>query len=122
MIWLVIAAVILCAASWGLVFGLGWEVWIAVLVTLTLTAIMLVVVIFRLIAARRRGAALERELMKQASKQAEEARPERRQEIVSLQQQMSDAIRELQQSKLGGRGGKAALYALPWYVLTGPPA
>ena len=122
MIWLVIGAVILCAAAWGLVLGLGWPIWIAVLVTLTLTAIVIVVVLFRVIAAQRRGAAIERELMKQASKQAEEARPERRQEILSLQQQMSEAIRELQRSKLGGRGGKAALYALPWYVIIGPPA
>jgi type VI secretion system protein ImpL len=122
MIWLVIGAVILIAASWGLVLGLGWPMWIAGLVTATLVAIVLVVVAFRVIAARRRGAALERELMKQASKQAEQAKPERRQEILALQQQMSEAIRALQRSKLGGRGGKAALYALPWYVFIGPPA
>jgi type VI secretion system protein ImpL len=122
MIWLVIGAVVLIAASWGLVLGLSWPVWIAVLVSATLVAILLVVLAFRMIAARRRGAALERELMKQASKQAEQARPERRQEILALQQQMSEAIRALQRSKLGGRGGKAALYALPWYVFIGPPA
>jgi type VI secretion system protein ImpL len=120
-IWLIIGAVILIAASWGLVLGLSWPIWIAVLVTATLVAIVLVVIAFRVIAARRRGAALERELMKQASKQAEQAKPERRQEILALQQQMSEAIRSLQRSKLGGRGGKAALYALPWYVFIGPP-
>ena len=122
MIWLIIGSVILCAATWGLVIGLGWELWIAGLVTGTLVLIVLIVVAFRVVAARRRGAALERELMKQANKQAEQARPERRQEIIALQQQMSEAIRELQRSKLAGRGGKAALYALPWYVLIGPPA
>jgi type VI secretion system protein ImpL len=121
-IWLIIGSVILCAATWGLVIGLSWEIWIAGLVTGTLVLIVLIVVAFRVVAARRRAAALERELMKQASKQAEQARPERRQEIIALQQQMSDAIRELQRSKLAGRGGKAALYALPWYVLIGPPA
>ncbi|HWO12331.1 MAG TPA: type VI secretion system membrane subunit TssM, partial [Polyangiaceae bacterium] len=121
MIWLIIGAVVLTAATWGLVLGLAWPLWIAILVTATLLTIVLIVVAFRLVAARRRGAALERELMKQASKQAEQARPERRQEILALQQQMSEAIRELQRSKLGGRGGKAALYALPWYVLIGPP-
>jgi type VI secretion system protein ImpL len=121
MIWLVIGAVVLIAVSWGLVLGLAWPVWIAVLVSATLVAIVLVVIAFRMIAARRRGAALERELMKQASKQADQAKPERRQEILALQQQMSEAIRALQRSKLGGRGGKAALYALPWYVFIGPP-
>jgi len=122
MIWIVIGAVLLAAGCWALVLGLGWPVWIAILVSVTLLAIVLVVVAFRVIRARRRGAALERELMKQASKQAEQARPERRQEILALQQQMSEAIRALQRSKLGGRGGKAALYALPWYVMLGPPA
>jgi type VI secretion system protein ImpL len=121
-IWLVIGAVVLIALSWGLVIGLAWPMWIAILVSATLVAIVLVVIAFRVIAARRRGAALERELMKQASKQADQARPERRPEILALQQQMSEAIRALQRSKLGGRGGKAALYALPWYVFIGPPA
>jgi type VI secretion system protein ImpL len=122
MIWLFIGAVVIIAATWGLVIGLSWPFWIAGLVTATLVAILLIVIAFRVIGARRRGAALERELMKQASKQAEQARPERRQEILALQQQMSEAIRALQRSKLGGRGGKAALYALPWYVFIGPPA
>lgn len=122
MIWLVIGAVVLTAAIWGVVIGLEWPIWIAVLVTVTVLAVVAIVVAFRVVAARRKGAALERELMKQASKQADQAKPERRQEILALQQQMSEAIRALQRSKLGGRGGKAALYALPWYVLIGPPA
>jgi type VI secretion system protein ImpL len=122
MIWLVIGAVVLTAATWGVVIGLSWPIWIAVLVTATLVAVLLIVIGARVIAARRRGAALERELMKQASKQADQAKPERRQEILALQQQMSEAIRALQRSKLGGRGGTAALYALPWYVFIGPPA
>ena len=122
MIWVVIGAVVLTAATWGLVIGLEWAFWIAILVTATVLTILLIVVAFRVVAARRRGAALERELMKQASKQAEQAKPERRQEILALQQQMSEAIRALSRSKLGGRGGRAALYALPWYVFIGPPA
>lgn len=122
MIWLIIGAVLLTAAAWALVLALSWPLWIAILVTLTLLAIVAVVIAFRVLSARRRGAALERELMKQASKQADQARPERRQEILALQQQMAEAIRSLQRSKLGGRGGKAALYALPWYAMIGPPA
>lgn len=121
MIWVVIAAVLLVAAIWALVLALAWPIWIAILVTLTLIAIAIVVVAFRLLRARRRGVALERDLMRQATRQADQARPEKRQEILALQQQMTEAIRSLQRSKLGGRGGKAALYALPWYVLIGPP-
>lgn len=122
MIWIVVGAVVVAAATWALVLGLGWPSWIAILVSVTLLVIVLVIIAFRVLGARRKGAALERELMKQATRQAEQARPERRQEILALQQQMAEAIRALQRSKLGGRGGKAALYALPWYVMLGPPA
>ncbi len=34
---------------------------------------------------------------------------------------MQEAIAQLKGSKLGARGGRAALYALPWYVIIGPP-
>lgn len=122
MIWLAVGAVLLVAAAWALVLALEWPIWVAVLVTLTVLAIAGILVLFKFVRARRRGAALERELMRQATKQANQARPERRQEILALQQQMSEAIRSLQRSKLGRSGGKAALYALPWYVMIGPPA
>src|SRR5690606_34480119 len=49
-------------------------------------------------------------------------RPDRRAEIVALQAQMKEAIATLKRSKLGARGGSSALYALPWYVIVGPPA
>ena len=56
MIWLIIGAVLLTAAAWALVLALSWPLWIAILVTLTLLAIVGVVITFRVITARRRGA------------------------------------------------------------------
>jgi type VI secretion system protein ImpL len=49
-------------------------------------------------------------------------RPDKRQEIEQLKERMAEAIASLKTSKLGrGRSGKAALYALPWYIIIGPP-
>ena len=49
-------------------------------------------------------------------------RPDKRQEIEQLKERMAEALASLKTSKLGrGRSGKAALYALPWYIIIGPP-
>ncbi len=50
-------------------------------------------------------------------------RPEKRGEIDELKNQLLTAIESLKKTRLGkGRSGRAALYALPWYMFIGPPA
>ena len=50
-------------------------------------------------------------------------RPERREQIEQIEQEFTAAVESLKRSKLGkGRLGQSALYALPWYVIMGPPA
>ena len=51
MIWLVVGAVLLAAATWSLVLGLAWPLWIAVLVSVTLLVILLVIIAFRVLRA-----------------------------------------------------------------------
>jgi type VI secretion system protein ImpL len=119
-IWISIAAVLILAA-WLLVWLIGLPIWIAILVTVVAVLGVAVVFLIKLLRARARAAALERELLKQAGTQAEQARPERRMEILQLQAQMRQAIQALKKSRLGAGGG-SALYALPWYVIVGPPA
>ena len=70
--------------------------------------------------ASGKAARLEQDLLAQSMKQAEGAKPDRRKEILALQQQASKAIGALKGSRLA-KGGHAALYALPWYVIVGPP-
>jgi type VI secretion system protein ImpL len=76
---------------------------------------------FRWLRARARAKALEREILKQSERQASQVRPEKRAEIFELSRQISQGIKALQQTKLGARYGRSALYALPWYAIIGPP-
>lgn len=121
MLWLIIIGAILIAAVWPLVLLLGGPLWVAIFVTALVLLIITTVFVVRVVRGRMRAAALERELMRQAEQQAQKVRPDRRPEILALQKQMKEALDSLKHSKLAG-GGKAALYALPWYVIVGPPA
>ncbi|MFQ5572130.1 MAG: type VI secretion system membrane subunit TssM, partial [Rhodothermales bacterium] len=57
-----------------------------------------------------------------AQQQLISTRPDKQNEIQELQRQLEQAIDQLKQSKLGrGKRGRAALYALPWYLFIGPP-
>lgn len=122
MLWLWILLGVLTALSWVGVFFPGYPWWIAAIVTGVVVIVVVTVIVVRRVQASRRAAALEKELLRQAGAHAEHARPDRRAEILQLQAQMKDAIAALKKSKLGVRGGQSALYALPWYVIVGPPA
>jgi len=79
-------------------------------------------IVTRIIEAKR-ATKLESALWAQADDQAADARPERKEEIQALKQQLKEAVTALKGSKLGrGVGRGSALYALPWYMIIGPPA
>jgi len=113
----------LLACIW---FG-GGLLKLAVTVRLGLFAAVFVIaaivyIVGRILAARR-AVKLESALWAQADAQAADARPERKAEIQGVKTQLKEAITALKASKLGrGIGGKSALYALPWYMIIGPPA
>jgi len=105
----------------GLWLGLG------ALICLIATCIVLVLFSGYLILNQTRAAKnasnLERSIWEQSEEQKSGVRPERREEIENLRQQLVGSIQKLKKSKLGqGRTGAAALYALPWYMIIGPPA
>jgi type VI secretion system protein ImpL len=114
----------------ALLAGLGWAIWfilrlhwwIPTVVTGVMAVAAIILFIYRRVKAKRAANALERALAQQGEMQVRNARPERRAEIQQLQKQLQDGITALKSSKLGGkkRGG-AALYALPWYAIIGPP-
>ncbi|RPH36157.1 type VI secretion system membrane subunit TssM, partial [bacterium] len=73
--------------------------------------------------AAKNASNLEKSIWEQSEDQKSGVRPERREEIDNLRRQLSASIEKLKKSKLGGgRKGAAALYALPWYMIIGPPA
>jgi type VI secretion system protein ImpL len=120
--WVALGLALLAIATWGIVLLLKAPLWIAILVTILCVTAFLLVIIIRQIRAKMQAAALETELLRQAAQQAESARPDRRVEVQRLQAQMKAAIDALKRTRLGNKGGQAALYALPWYVIIGPPA
>jgi type VI secretion system protein ImpL len=122
MLWLAIVLALVAIAAWVTVLLLELPLWIAIVVTVVAILILATFIIVRRVRASLRAAALERELLRQAAAQADKARPDRRAEILALQTQMKAALDALKRTKLGSRGGKNALYALPWYVIVGPPA
>ncbi len=99
------------------------EIPMSLLVIATVAVVCLVVgvLVLRTLRARARARALEREIMKQSERQAASVRPERRAELLELQRQITQGIKALQQTKLGKKHGRSALYALPWYAIIGPP-
>lgn len=119
--WWLLAALVL-AILWVLELALEWPLWVPI----SLTAAVLVggglVEVWRRFSGRRAALNLERALGKQVSEQLKHLRPDRRPEVEELHKQIRNGIEALKKSKLGGgKGGSSALYALPWYVIIGPP-
>ena len=122
LLWLAIGLTLLVALTWVVTLLLAFPIWIAIVVSVLAVLTFVTVFVARRVRAAQRASTLERELLRQAAAQAAQVRPDRRPEILALQAQMKAAIAGLKRSKLGGKGGSAALYALPWYAIVGPPA
>ncbi|WP_420457114.1 type VI secretion system membrane subunit TssM [Rubrivirga sp.] len=115
---LLVLALILSVGAWQ-----EWS-WTVRLIGVALVLFACVIALAIVAARAARGAKrIEESMRDQSAQQAATARPARRAEIQRLQEGLDAAIATIKESKLGrGRRGKAALYALPWYVLIGPPA
>jgi type VI secretion system protein ImpL len=119
MLWVFV--VIALAAIWGIGWFFGVSLLWKILATLVVALFVAAVFLFRRWRAGRAAKALEAELLRQAEQQARDARPDRRAEIEELQQRFQKGLASLKSSKLSGATGAEALYALPWYLIIGPP-
>jgi type VI secretion system protein ImpL len=117
---LAITSVALIAATWVLGLFFAWPLWLELALTAAVVVISGTVAAVVVVRTRSRARALETDMMKQAEQQAMAARPDRRAEIMELQLQVKRALDVLRTSKLGGKAG-GPLYALPWYMIVGPP-
>ncbi|MGE5783867.1 MAG: type VI secretion system membrane subunit TssM [Myxococcales bacterium] len=124
--WIWITAILLLCLVWGgswalslldVDIPLGYRVLATVFIVLWVAG----VIAYRFLRARARAKALEREILKQSERQAAQVRPEKRAEIIELQRQIAQGIKALQQTKVGAKHGRSALYVLPWYAIIGPP-
>jgi type VI secretion system protein ImpL len=118
--WKYILAAVVIALVWGLglYFGIHWAIPLGV--TLVVALALGGWVGYQAFRARRAARELERGLAAQALDQAKHARPDLQAETAQMQAEFQKAVQALKSSKLG-RSGVDALYALPWYVIVGPP-
>ncbi|KAA0227658.1 type VI secretion system membrane subunit TssM [candidate division KSB1 bacterium] len=107
----------------GAKFLLDWSLAVRVLGTIIVVFLWLLLIMYERMQEIRSAGMLEQSLQAQAEAQMRGVRPEKRAEIEQFQKELAAAIESLKKSKIGrGRSGKAALYALPWYMMIGPPA
>ncbi|MCR9244803.1 MAG: type VI secretion system membrane subunit TssM [bacterium] len=96
----------------------GWPETSTIVVLCVLVIVLVVAfVVLRSVRARAKARSIENEIRAQAQVQAETLPPSSRSEIEELQGRFDEALDSLKSSKLG----RGALYALPWYVIIGPP-
>lgn len=116
-----IFSVLLIAAVWTTVLLLELPLWIAIVATVVILVVLLTVVLYRMAKAKRAAKEIERALQAQADQHAMRARPDLQHDIEAMKAEFMRAVGALKTSKLGGKRPAEALYALPWYMIIGPP-
>jgi type VI secretion system IcmF/VasK family protein len=114
---LVVVPVLLLLLVW---FGgemLGWSVKVRAGIVVAVTGLALVTFIAQKVMAVRGALLIEEQLKASAQEQVDGVRPDKRQEVQAVKTQLDEALGALKASRLG----KSALYALPWYMIIGPP-
>src|ERR1700735_2054450 len=106
LIFLLVAFVL--AAIWVGGWFFAWAMVTKVALSVVTVTLVIIGVLVAFLLRMRKVARLEQDLVAQSMKQAESAKPDRRKEIVALQQQATKAIAALKGSRLG-KGGAAAL-------------
>lgn len=98
--------------------GYGWPSTLLIaLLCLLIVLLAVLLVVLKAVRARRQARAIENEIRNQARAQAATLPPASQGELEALQQRFDEALESLKASKLG----KGALYAMPWFVIIGPP-
>ncbi len=116
-----IVAFIVIALVWVICFIIPLPWIVAIAATGLVLLVLLGIFLYRRYRALKAAREIEKALNAQAEEQARSARPEQQAEVRAMQAEVNRAITALKGSKLGGKGGAEALYALPWYVIVGPP-
>lgn len=117
-----IFSILLIGAVWTVVLLLELPMWIAIVATAVVVAILVTLVVFKVVKAKKAAREIEKALQAQAQAQAASARPDLKADIEAMQGEFLKAVAALKSSKLGGgKRGAEALYALPWYMIIGPP-
>ncbi len=113
-----IVGVVIVLLAWALAIIFQIPFLYPTLVTLLVGLVILLMIGVAKLRERRAARDLERALAAQAAQQAATARPDLQHEIAEMNAEFMKAVSALKGSK---KGGKKALYALPWYTIIGPP-
>lgn len=119
--------VLVLAITWGgsyllsLLGVLEVPLWVQLTITGLVVLAVVGVFLYRRWRAKAAARALEQEILRQSEQQAVAAQPDKRAEVEEIRRQIEQGIERIKKSKLGKARGTAALYALPWYVIIGPP-
>ncbi|MEM6292933.1 MAG: type VI secretion system membrane subunit TssM [Myxococcota bacterium] len=117
-----IFSALLIGAVWAVVLLLEFPMWIAIVATAVIVLVLVTVVLVKILRAKKAAKEIEKALAAQAAAQSASARPDLKAEVDAMQQEFLKAVAALKTSKLGGgKKGADALYALPWYMIIGPP-
>jgi type VI secretion system protein ImpL len=105
----------------GSIFGMTMIVQIGIIVFIFL--VVTILILYKKMKDAQKANQIEDSIGKQADDQMKNLSPEKKAEIDQFKKQLEAAITSLKNSKIAnGKSGKAALYALPWYMIIGPSA
>jgi type VI secretion system protein ImpL len=124
LLWIIVVLVLLITWAGGyLATSLGYEVplWVQIAITVALALFVVGLFLYRRWRAKAAARALEQEILRQSEQQAIQSQPDKRAEVEEIRRQIEQGIERIKKSKLGKARGGSALYALPWYVIIGPP-
>ncbi len=117
---LVIFILIILILVAGFRFQWPWERQVFGLVVVGF--LLIIFTMYTRLQSAKNASLIEQSIKVQAEQNVLGMRPDKRAEIEQIKEQLTAAIEALKKSKLGkGINGKAALYALPWYMFIGPP-
>ncbi len=114
---IILILVVLLMLTWFGGEAMGWSRNLRAILTMAVLVIFVIVILVQKLAAVRNALLIEDRLKAQGQEQVQGARPDQRSEIQAVNQQLEEAIATLKNSRLG----RGALYALPWYMIIGPP-
>jgi type VI secretion system protein ImpL len=118
---LYLVAAIFVLAVWVITLATGLSIWIAVGATLFVALGLGARFAWIKLRAERAAREIERSLARQAGEFEKRARPDQEGDVRALQSEFQKALDTLKSSKLARGGQGNPLYALPWYVIIGPP-
>ena len=110
--------IIICALVWVIGATFHFSIATRFIIIGIIILIVAAIILGKFLWTKNRGKNLQQNLQKQADSSAS-----RKLEIAYLKEGMTSSIAALKTSELGIKyRGHAALYALPWFVIIGPPA